>query len=70
MDFDFTEDQASLRDAVRRWVDKGFSFERRHQLAKAGGHTRAVVSELAELGLTALVIAEEHGAWGKVPSTR
>ena len=67
MDFDFTEDQASLRDAVRRWVDKGFSFERRHQLAKAGGHTRAVVSELAELGLTALVIAEEHGGMGQGP---
>jgi len=67
MDFDFTEDQASLRDAVRRWVDKGFSFERRHQLAKAGGHTRAVVGELAELGLTALVIAEEHGGMGQGP---
>jgi hypothetical protein len=37
MDFDFTEDQVSLRDAVARWVDKGFSFERRHALAKAGG---------------------------------
>mgnify|MGYP000923234057 CR=1 FL=1 len=30
MDFDFTDDQVSLRDAVARWVDKGFSFERRH----------------------------------------
>lgn len=65
MDFDFTEDQESLRDAVRRWVDKGFSFERRHALAKAGGATRAVVGELAELGLTALVIAEEHGGLGQ-----
>ena len=33
MDFDFTDDQASLRDAVARWVEKGFSFERRHGLA-------------------------------------
>ena len=23
MDFDFSDDQNSLRDAVRRWVDKG-----------------------------------------------
>ena len=30
MDFDFTDDQVSLRDAVQRWVDKGFGFERRH----------------------------------------
>ena len=26
MDFDFTDDQESLRDAVRRWVDKGFTL--------------------------------------------
>jgi len=61
MDFNFTEDQESLRDAVRRWVDKGFNFERRHALAKAGGATRAVYTELAELGLTGLAVPEAHG---------
>jgi alkylation response protein AidB-like acyl-CoA dehydrogenase len=65
MDFDFTEDQESLRDVVRRWVDKGFSFERRHQLAKAGGATRAVYGELAELGLAGLAVPEEHGGLGQ-----
>lgn len=64
MDFDFTDDQESLRDAVRRWVDKGFGFERRHGLAKAGGHTRAVWGELAELGLAGLVVPEAHGGMG------
>jgi len=49
MDFDFTDDQESLRDAVRRWVDKGFSFERRHALAKAGG---AVARGLYRAGRT------------------
>ncbi|TNY08299.1 acyl-CoA dehydrogenase, partial [Escherichia coli] len=29
MDFDFTEDQQALRYAVRRFVDKDYSFERR-----------------------------------------
>ncbi len=67
MDFDFTEDQESLRDAVRRWVDKGFSFERRHGIAKAGGATREVYAELAELGLTALAIPEAHGGMGFGP---
>jgi hypothetical protein len=68
MDFDFSDDQESLRDAVRRWVDKGFGFERRHALAKAGGATRAVWGELAELGLTGLVVPEAHGgmAFGPV----
>ncbi|MFN6996527.1 MAG: acyl-CoA dehydrogenase family protein [Aquincola tertiaricarbonis] len=61
MNFDFTEDQASLRDAVQRWVEKGFSFDRRHGLAKAGGATRAVYTELAELGLAGLAVPEAHG---------
>ncbi len=65
MDFEFTDDQMSLRDAVRRWVDKGFSFERRHALAKAGGATRAVYTELAELGLAGLVIPEADGGLGQ-----
>ena len=51
MDFDFTDDQISLRDAVARWVEKGFAFERRHAIARAGGKTRDVYGELAELGL-------------------
>ena len=67
MDFDFTDDQISLRDAVARWVEKGFTFERRHALAKAGGQARAVYGELAELGLTGLAIAEEHGGLGFGP---
>ena len=64
MDFDFSDDQNSLRDAVARWVEKGFSFERRHAIAKAGGATRAVYSELAELGLTGLAVATTHGGMG------
>ncbi|MBL8334556.1 MAG: acyl-CoA dehydrogenase family protein [Rubrivivax sp.] len=64
MDFDFTDDQLSLRDAVARWVEKGFGFERRHALAKAGGATRAVYAELAELGLTGLAVPEAQGGMG------
>jgi alkylation response protein AidB-like acyl-CoA dehydrogenase len=67
MDFDFTDEQNSLRDAVQRWVEKGFSFERRHAIAKAGGKTRAVYGELAELGLTALAVPEAHGGLGFGP---
>ena len=64
MDFDFTDDQMSLRDAVARWVEKGFAFERRHAIAKAGGRTRDVYTELAELGLTGLAVPEAHGGMG------
>ena len=64
MNFDFTDDQLALREAVQRWVEKGFSFERRHALAKAGGKTRAVYRELAELGLTGLAVSADHGGLG------
>lgn len=64
MDFDFSDEQEQLRDAVRRWVDKGFGFERRHALAKAGGQTRAVLGELNGLGLAGLVVPEAHGGMG------
>jgi alkylation response protein AidB-like acyl-CoA dehydrogenase len=64
MDFEFTDDQLSLRDAVARWVDKGFTFERRHAIARKGGATRDVYGELAELGLTGLAIPEAHGGMG------
>ncbi len=64
MDFEFTDDQQSLRDAVGRWVEKGFGFERRHGIAKAGGATRAVYAELAELGLTGLAVPADHGGMG------
>jgi len=67
MDFDFSDDQESLRDAVRKWVDKGFTFERRHQLAKAGGQARKVYAELAELGLTGLAVPEAQGGMGFGP---
>ena len=64
MDFEFTDDQLSLRDAVARWVDKGFAFELRHAIAKNGGATRAVYGELAELGLTGLRVSAVHGGMG------
>jgi hypothetical protein len=67
MDFEFSDDQASLRDAVARWVDKGFGFERRHALAKAGGASREVLNELAELGLMGLAVPEAHGGLGFGP---
>lgn len=65
MDFDFSDDQQSLRDAVRRWVDKGYTFERRRGIVAAGGFDRAAYGELAELGLTALTVPEAHDGLGQ-----
>ncbi len=67
MDFDFSDDQEMLRDSVRKWVDKGYSFERRRGIVKEGGFSRAVWRELAELGLTGLAVPEAHGGMGFGP---
>jgi alkylation response protein AidB-like acyl-CoA dehydrogenase len=64
MDFDFTEDQQALRDAVARFVEKDYGFERRSQIERAGGFDRAAWDGLAGLGLTALAVPEAHGGLG------
>ena len=67
MDFDFSDDQEQLRDAVRKWVDKGYSFDRRRAIAGAGGFDKAAWGEIAELGLCGLYIPEAEGGMGFGP---
>ncbi len=67
MDFDFSDDQVQLGDAVRKWVDKAYTFERRRAIEKAGGFDRAAWNEIAELGLCGLYIAEADGGLGMGP---
>jgi alkylation response protein AidB-like acyl-CoA dehydrogenase len=67
MNFDFTEDQEQLRDAVRKWVDKAYTFERRQAIEKSGGFSQDACNEIAELGLGGLYIAEADGGLGMGP---
>ena len=67
MNFDFTDDQEQLRDAVRKWVDKGYTFERRRTIDKSDGFSREAYGELAELGLCGLYIPEAEGGLGLGP---
>ena len=68
MDFDFSNDQEQLRDAVRKWVDKGYSFERRRAAVVHGGFSRDAWNELAELGLCGLYVSDDHGGMGMGPT--
>ena len=68
MDFDFTDDQEQLRDATRKCVDKGYDFDRRRAITKAGGFSREAYGELAALGLTSLYIPEADGGLGMGPT--
>lgn len=67
MDFDFNDDQLQLRDAVQKWVEKGYGFERRRSIEAAGGFSRDAWNELTELGLCGLYIPEDDGGLGMGP---
>ena len=67
MDFNFSDDQEQLRDAVRKWVDRSYTFERRRAITSAGGFDRAAYGELAELGLTGLYVPEDQGGMAMGP---
>jgi alkylation response protein AidB-like acyl-CoA dehydrogenase len=68
MDFNFSEDQEQLRDTVRRWVAKDYTFERRNKIIQAGrgtgGFGAGVYQELAALGLCGLNVPESHDGLG------
>ena len=67
MDFDFSDDQEMLRDTVRKWVEKAYTFERRREIVKAGGFSKDAWAQLAELGLTGLYVPEAQGGMGFGP---
>lgn len=67
MDFDFSEEQEALRDAVAKWVARGYDFERRRRIVKAGGFEREAWREIAELGLMGVAVPADHGGLGYGP---
>ena len=67
MDFDFSDDQEMLRDTVRRWVERGYDFERRRGIVKAGGFSREAWREISDLGICGLQVPEAQGGLGLGP---
>jgi alkylation response protein AidB-like acyl-CoA dehydrogenase len=67
MDFDFSDDQEMLRDSVRKWVERGYDFERRKKIVQAGGFSRQAWQEIADLGICGLQVAEAEGGLGLGP---
>ena len=67
MDFDFSDDQEMLRDSVRKWVDKAYTFEYRRSIVKQGGFSKESWKSLADLGLLGLQVPEAQGGLGLGP---
>ena len=68
MDFELSEEQRLLKDWVERLLDERYDFETRKKYMKeADGWSRDMWRQYAELGLSALPFAEEHGGFGGGP---
>ena len=67
MNFDFSDDEQQLRDAVQRWVARGYGFARRQATVAAGGFDAAAWAELAELGVLGLGTSEDDGGLAMGP---
>lgn len=68
MDFDLSEEQSMLRDALGRLLRDRYDFESRNKvLASAEGWDENVWGQLAEMGLMALPFAEDDGGLGGGP---
>jgi alkylation response protein AidB-like acyl-CoA dehydrogenase len=65
MDFDFTEEQNALRDALTRQLERSYGFDKRKQIvASESGISDKVWQQLAELGALAVALPEAHGGLG------
>jgi alkylation response protein AidB-like acyl-CoA dehydrogenase len=68
MDFNLTDEQRLLGDTVQRFLAKEYGFEARRKILQSeAGWSRETWGKLAELGLLALQVPEEHG--GMAPAS-
>jgi len=65
MDFSLTEEQQLLRDALARFIEREYAFEKRRAIVRsAEGFSREVWAQLAEMGLLGLTVPEAYGGFG------
>jgi pimeloyl-CoA dehydrogenase small subunit len=68
MDFELSDEQRLLKDSVERLAAQRYDFESRKKYMKENdGWSRDMWRQYAELGLTALPFAEQHGGIGGGP---
>ena len=64
MDFTYTHEQQQFSDALRRFVEKDYTFEHRKKIVQSdSGVSAEAWATLTELGMTALPIAEAQGGF-------
>src|SRR6266545_2484576 len=64
MNFDYNEEQQLLADSVRRYLAKSYDFEARRKIVAGEGWSADAWAQFAQMGLTGLPVATEHGGFG------
>jgi len=65
MDLSFNDDQKQLQDALAKYIERDYGFERRRACqGTAEGFSREVWAQFAEMGLLSLPFAEADGGLG------
>lgn len=65
MQFDLSDEQQALQDAIERLLRNSYGFERRRTIvASQCGHDEQVWRQIADMGVCGLVVAPEYGGYG------
>jgi alkylation response protein AidB-like acyl-CoA dehydrogenase len=61
VNFELTDEQAMLRDSVRRWTDANYAFAQYQQIARSDGLDQGLWRDMASLGWLGISLPEEVG---------
>jgi pimeloyl-CoA dehydrogenase small subunit len=65
MDFEFTEEQRMLQEAIGKFLEKNYTFEMRREIVGSRvGYSPTVWEGMAELGLLGLPVSQDAGGFG------
>src|SRR3954470_13979316 len=64
MNFDFTDDQQTIKSTAREFLAARLKAEKLRSLAEAGEYDDALWKEISELGWPGIFIGEDHGGQG------
>lgn len=65
MNFDYTQEQRLLQDAIDRFLEKNYGFEQRNAIVESrAGYSPEAWEGLAGLGLLGVLVPEEQGGFG------
>lgn len=69
MDFAFSEEQRMLTDSLQRVMEQQWGYDQRRARFAQGALDREAWRQLAELGVTGLMVPQDFGGFGESPAT-